>query len=119
MQLTSIALTGSAVRLVPLGSESLAPVVAAALSAPAVWTHIPWRMGDAPEDFTAQLLRAIVGLEVRITRLEGKFKLSQNRPAADQQGVLAGLQRQGDAGSMALAEAMQAVLGGRPGAQSP
>ena len=58
----------------------------------------PWHMGDAPEDFTAHLLQAIVGLELRITRLEGKFKLSQNRPAADQQGVLAGLQQQGDAG---------------------
>jgi transcriptional regulator len=70
----------------------------------------PWHVSDAPEDFTAQLLRAIVGLELRITRLEGKFKLSQNRPAADQQGVLAGLQRQGDAGSAALAEAMRAAL---------
>ncbi|HET7865987.1 MAG TPA: FMN-binding negative transcriptional regulator [Burkholderiaceae bacterium] len=71
----------------------------------------PWRMSDAPEDFTTHLLQAIVGLELRITRLEGKFKLSQNRPAADQQGVLAGLQQQGDAGSMALAQAMQAALG--------
>ena len=71
----------------------------------------PWHMGDAPGDFTAQLLQAIVGLELRITRLEGKFKLSQNRPAADQQGVLAGLQHRGDAGSAALAEAMRAVLG--------
>jgi hypothetical protein len=62
-------------------------------------------------DFTTQLLQAIVGLELRITRLEGKFKLSQNRPAADQQGVLAGLQHQGDAGSAALAEAMRSVLG--------
>ena len=71
----------------------------------------PWQMSDAPADFTAQLLQAIVGLELRITRLEGKFKLSQNRPAADQQGVLAGLQQNGDAGSAALAEAMRAVLG--------
>ncbi len=71
----------------------------------------PWRMSDAPEDFIAQMLQAIVGLELRITRLEGKFKLSQNRPAADQQGVLAGLQQQGDAGSAALAQAMQAALG--------
>jgi transcriptional regulator len=71
----------------------------------------PWQMSDAPADFTAQLLQAIVGLELRITRLEGKFKLSQNRPAADQQGVLAGLQHQGDAGSAALAEAMRSVLG--------
>jgi transcriptional regulator len=71
----------------------------------------PWHVSDAPEDFLAHMLQAIVGLELRIIRLEGKFKLSQNRPAADQQGVLAGLQRQGDAGALALAEAMRATLG--------
>jgi transcriptional regulator len=71
----------------------------------------PWRISDAPADFTSQLLRAIVGLELRITRLEGKFKLSQNRQAADQQGVLAGLQQQGGAGAAALAQAMRTALG--------
>jgi transcriptional regulator len=70
----------------------------------------PWHVSDAPQDFIAQLLRAIVGLELRITRLEGKFKLSQNRPADDQQGVVAGLLQQGDAGSAALADAMRKAL---------
>jgi transcriptional regulator len=48
----------------------------------------PWKMGDAPPDFLTQLLAAIVGFEVRITRLEGKRKLSQNRSAADMQGAI-------------------------------
>ena len=51
----------------------------------------PWKMGDAPPDFLAQLLAAIVGFEVRITRLEGKRKLSQNRSAADMHGAIGAL----------------------------
>jgi transcriptional regulator len=51
----------------------------------------PWAVGDAPEDFIAQQLRAIVGLEITVTDLRGKWKASQNRPAADREGVIAGL----------------------------
>ena len=50
-----------------------------------------WKVTDAPEEFIAQQARAIVGLEVRIERLEGKWKMSQNRSAADIDGVIAGL----------------------------
>ena len=50
-----------------------------------------WSVDDAPERFVAGQLRAIVGVEVRVTRVEAKLKLSQNRPAADVDGVLAGL----------------------------
>lgn len=58
----------------------------------------PWRVEDAPEDFIAAQMRAIVGIEIAITRLEGKWKVSQNRNAADRQGVAAGLAgEQGDA----------------------
>jgi transcriptional regulator len=73
----------------------------------------PWQITDAPEDFITQTVRAIVGLELQVTRLEGKFKLSQNRGEADRQGVIDGLQRQGDPASMALAEAVRAA-GGAP-----
>jgi transcriptional regulator len=52
----------------------------------------PWHVADAPEDYIAATLRAIVGIEIEVTRLEGKLKLSQNRPADDQQGVLHGLE---------------------------
>ncbi len=51
----------------------------------------PWAVGDAPEDFIAQQLRAIVGVEIAIADLRGKWKASQNRPAADREGVIAGL----------------------------
>jgi transcriptional regulator len=55
----------------------------------------PWAVADAPERFAAGQLRAIVGVEVRIRRVEAKWKLSQNRPAADIDGVVAGLTADG------------------------
>lgn len=66
--------------------------------------HPAWKMGDAPSDYVQQMLGAIVGLEITVTRLEGKYKLSQNRTAADAQGAMAGLEGVGDA---ALAQQMQ------------
>jgi transcriptional regulator len=57
----------------------------------------PWAVSDAPDDFIAAQLKAIVGLEIPIARIEGKWKVSQNRPAADRAGVIAGLQNEGDA----------------------
>lgn len=51
----------------------------------------PWRVTDAPPDYTQGLLRAIVGVELEITHLEGKWKVSQNRGEADRQGVISGL----------------------------
>ncbi len=51
----------------------------------------PWAVADAPEDYVQQMLRAIVGIEVRVERLVGKWKVSQNRSAADRAGVAAGL----------------------------
>jgi transcriptional regulator len=56
----------------------------------------PWSVDDAPEKFVHGQLRAIVGVEVTIRRVEAKFKLSQNRPAADIDGVIEGLRRSGD-----------------------
>jgi transcriptional regulator len=70
----------------------------------------PWRVSDAPAAFTAGLRQAIVGLELRVTRLEGKLKLGQNRTRADREGVIAELRARGDDASAALAEAMQAAL---------
>ena len=51
----------------------------------------PWKVGDAPEDFVQRQLKGIVGLRLRITSIEGKAKLSQNRLEADRQGVIAAL----------------------------
>ncbi len=56
----------------------------------------PWSVDDAPGPYIAGQLRAIVGIEVRITRIEGKFKLSQNRSGADVDGVVAGLRSSGE-----------------------
>jgi transcriptional regulator len=53
----------------------------------------PWSVDDAPADFIGAQLRAIVGIELPITRLEGKRKLSQNRSAADIAGVINGLSK--------------------------
>jgi transcriptional regulator len=58
----------------------------------------PWTVDDAPERFIAGQLRAIVGVELVITRIEAKAKLSQNRPEADVDGVVAGLTARGQAG---------------------
>jgi transcriptional regulator len=65
----------------------------------------PWSVDDAPEKFVSGQLRAIVGVEIAITRIEAKFKLSQNRPAADIDGVIEGLRAYGDdRGADAVAE---------------
>ena len=53
----------------------------------------PWRVADAPPEFIDHMLQAIVGVELKITRLEGKWKVSQNRPVADRQGVVQALEK--------------------------
>jgi transcriptional regulator len=67
----------------------------------------PWAMSDAPEDFIAMQLRAIVGIEIRLTRLIGKWKTSQNRPPADRAGVVAGLREADDPVAQAMAAAIE------------
>jgi transcriptional regulator len=69
-----------------------------------------WSVSDAPETYVEGQLRGIVGLEVHVTQVEGKAKLSQNRSDADQQGVIDGLTGAVDAGSHAIAAAMKAGL---------
>lgn len=63
----------------------------------------PWQVADAPAPFIAAQIRGIVGIEIPIARLEGKWKVSQNRSPADRAGVADGLERQGDADSLAMA----------------
>ena len=52
----------------------------------------PWRASDAPADYIRRQLKGIVGFEMAITKLEGKWKMSQNRPQADRRGVIEGLE---------------------------
>ena len=70
----------------------------------------PWAVTDAPADYVDTMTRAIVGIEITLSALIGKWKVSQNRSAADRAGVAAGLAAAGDMDSAALA-------GGLPGAR--
>ena len=63
---------------------------------------VPWAVADAPAEYTERMLGAIVGVEIPIERLLGKWKVSQNRPDGDRAGVVAGLVRRGDAASAEL-----------------
>ena len=64
---------------------------------------LPWKVSDAPQDFTERLMQAIVGIEIPIARLVGKWKVSQNRPEPDKIGVVAGLLSRGDSQSKTMA----------------
>jgi len=64
---------------------------------------LPWKVSDAPQEFTDKMLQAIVGIEIPITKLVGKWKVSQNRSLPDRLGVLAGLSARDDAQSRDMA----------------
>ncbi len=58
--------------------------------------QLPWKLSDAPDGYIDGMCQAIVGLEIEITRLEGKWKMSQNKSEHDVHGVINGLRAQGD-----------------------
>ena len=64
----------------------------------------PWKITDAPQAYVERMLRAIVGIELAIARIEGKWKVSQNRTAKDAQGVVSGLREQGDPAALTMAQ---------------
>jgi transcriptional regulator len=64
----------------------------------------PWAITDAPAEYVERLVGGIVGVELAITRLEGKWKMSQNRPDADIDGVITGLSASPSAADRAVAE---------------
>jgi len=68
----------------------------------------PWAVDDAPPEFVVMQMRAIIGVEIPISRIEGKWKMSQNRPDADRQGVIEGFRAMGEAG-----EEIAALVGER------
>jgi transcriptional regulator len=70
----------------------------------------PWAVTDAPAEFVESQLRAIVGIEIALERVEGKAKLSQNRSEADRLGVIDGLHDEDRAEADAIAAAMRAAL---------
>ena len=67
----------------------------------------PWAVTDAPEDYIQAQLRGIIGFRLPIDRLEGKWKLSQNRPEADRRGVIEGLEGEGGALESTIAQRMK------------
>ena len=70
----------------------------------------PWKIDDAPADYIEAMCRAITGIRVPLTRIEGKWKLSQNRDKGDRQGVVKGLRERGDAASLALADLVEDAI---------
>jgi transcriptional regulator len=67
----------------------------------------PWTVDDAPENYVRLLKKAIVGIEVRIDRLEGKFKVSQEKPVGDREGVIQGLESMGTEVAMEMASTVR------------
>lgn len=67
----------------------------------------PWRVSDAPDEYIQQMLGAIVGFEIAITRMTGKWKLSQNRTPAERAGVMAALSAQPDDASREMASLIE------------
>jgi transcriptional regulator len=65
---------------------------------------VPWKMADTPAPFIAGQLEGIVGIEIPVRRLVGKWKASQNRPLADRAGVADGLRERGEGDDAAMAE---------------
>ena len=64
----------------------------------------PWALSDAPESFIEAMLRGIIGFRFAFTRLEGKWKMSQNRQATDRNGVVRGLETRGQGDDLEMAE---------------
>lgn len=77
---------------------------------------VPWAVADAPADFIDKQLAAIVGIEIPIARIVGKWKVSQNRPTVDQAKVVAGLRERGTPEADAMADLVRQF--GKPDASS-
>jgi transcriptional regulator len=76
----------------------------------------PWHVTDAPPEYTQSQLRAIVGIELPITKVEGKAKMSQNQPDRNRAGVIAGLRASDDARDQIVAERVAAFDDGNTNA---
>jgi transcriptional regulator len=76
---------------------------------------LPWKVSDAPGEFIDQMVERIVGIEIPISRIVGKWKVSQNRSTADRLGVVAGLLGKGDARSKEMADLVDRALHTHPG----
>ncbi|OWW20848.1 FMN-binding negative transcriptional regulator [Noviherbaspirillum denitrificans] len=66
----------------------------------------PWKISDAPPEYIEKMLGAIVGIEIPVTRIAGKWKVSQNQPAVNREGVARALRAQGGDVALVMAEAV-------------
>jgi transcriptional regulator len=69
----------------------------------------PWALSDAPHEFTERLVEAIVGIEIVITKLVGKWKMSQNQPAQNRASVIDGLRASGGRENLEMAALVEAT----------
>jgi len=90
------------------GAEALHPHITALTDTHEAMRAAPWQVSDAPESFIEGQMRGIVAIEITIRAIIGKFKLSQNRKAEDQAGVIKGLEAEGDAAALGMAAMMAA-----------
>lgn len=74
-------------------------------------TDNPWRISDAPEEFVERMLTAIVGFEIHVSQLRGKWRLSQNRSKQDKRGVIDGLKRLSSEGAAEMSAWMESDEG--------
>lgn len=77
---------------------------------------VPWEVSDAPSDFIDAQLKAIVGVELTVTSIDGKRKLSQNKPEHDRSGATEGLARTGRPGDAAVGSLMATIGSSTPAA---
>ena len=71
---------------------------------------LPWKVSDAPPDYIERMIGAIVGIEIPISKLVGKWKISQNRPEQDKLGIVAGLLAKEDQRSKEMAALVNASV---------
>lgn len=69
--------------------------------------QIPWKIDDAPESYIDGMCQAIIGIEIKLSRIDGKWKLSQNKSVYDRVGVINGLRSQGDEASNRMADLVE------------
>ena len=79
----------------------------------------PWKVTNAPADFVEQMLGAIVGIEIPLTRLRGKWKVSQNRPSVDREGVVRGLSEMNDSDAQAMSGLVKKAAGAQRESAAP
>lgn len=68
----------------------------------------PWKVSDAPENYLQKMLAAIIGIEIPLSRISGKWKVSQNRPEQDRRNIAAGLSEGVDQNKLAMAQLVAA-----------